>query len=319
METDHTGNTCFIIVCFIAIGLLLPSAPVTAATITYVKEYSYQAGEMDSKLSCRTIALEQVKRLLLEEIGTYLMSETTVKDFQITKDQIVTLTAGVVRTTILEETWDGRWYTLKAEIEADPDDVAKQIDILRNDKEKTKELEEAWKAADEALLEVERLKKEYEKEQSFAGGKQEEYIRNVNTLGAAGWFQSGYNAGITGNHQTAIASYNNVIVLQPRNANAYYNRAAEYGKLGNHKEAIRNYTKVIKLEPRSGRAYHNRGIEYGKIGNTNKARENFRTAVKLRHNPSHRTSSFSSSPPSSRSGSRSGTGSGSRSGTGSRR
>src|SRR5512133_3432605 len=67
-----------------------------AADVTLVKEYTYQASEADSKLSSRAIALEQIKRLLLEELGTFLSSETEVKDFQLTKDQIVTYTAGSV-------------------------------------------------------------------------------------------------------------------------------------------------------------------------------------------------------------------------------
>jgi hypothetical protein len=62
-----------------------------AGLVTFQKEFSYQSSEADSKLSSRAIALEQVKRLLLEELGTYLESETEVKNFQLTKDQIVIL------------------------------------------------------------------------------------------------------------------------------------------------------------------------------------------------------------------------------------
>ena len=52
-----------------------------AGLVTFQKEYTYQASEYDSKVSCRALALEQVKRLLLEELGTYLESETEVKNF----------------------------------------------------------------------------------------------------------------------------------------------------------------------------------------------------------------------------------------------
>ena len=41
---------------------------------TFVREYYYQAGESDSKITSRTKALTEVKRLLLEEIGVYLES-----------------------------------------------------------------------------------------------------------------------------------------------------------------------------------------------------------------------------------------------------
>jgi len=66
-----------------------------AGLVTFQKEYTYQASEADSELSIRAIALEQVKRLLLEELGTYLDSETEVKNFRLTKDQIFLASAGI--------------------------------------------------------------------------------------------------------------------------------------------------------------------------------------------------------------------------------
>ena len=99
--------------------------------------------------------MEQVKRLLLEELGTYLESETEVKNFQLTRDQIVVLTAGIVRTEIIEEKWDGKVYYLKAIIAADSREVAKSMDRLRKDRQKVKELEETRKKAEELLKEVE--------------------------------------------------------------------------------------------------------------------------------------------------------------------
>lgn len=131
-----------------------------ADLLTFEKVYEYQASEADSKLSCRTIVLEQVKRLLLEELGTYLESVTEVKNFQITKDQITLLAAGVVQTKIVNEKWDGKQYSLKARLTADPDQVAKSIDTLRKDRRKVKELEKIKQQADRALREVENLKSE---------------------------------------------------------------------------------------------------------------------------------------------------------------
>ena len=66
----------------ICLSLLVFPSPAKAETKTFIKEYTYQASEFDSKASSRILALEQVKRLLLEELGTYLISETEVKNFQ---------------------------------------------------------------------------------------------------------------------------------------------------------------------------------------------------------------------------------------------
>jgi len=84
-------------------------------------------------VSCRTIAVEQVKRLSLEELGTYLEGYAEVKNFQMTGDRIVALTAGIVQVQIIDEKWDGKTYWLMAEVRAYPENIAKSIDALRKD------------------------------------------------------------------------------------------------------------------------------------------------------------------------------------------
>ena len=127
---------------------------------TFVRSYTYEAGEADSKLTSRAIALEQAKRELLEELGTYLESFTEVKNYQLTKDQIIVLTAGVVKATILGEDWNGKEYKLTAKIETDPHKVIEEIAKLRDDRKKAKELEETKAKLDRALQETERLNRE---------------------------------------------------------------------------------------------------------------------------------------------------------------
>ena len=124
------------------IAFLFLTATAFAEKVTFVKEYNYNASDLDSKVSSRTIALEQVKRLLLEELGTYLITETEVKNFKLTKDQITTYSAGVVSAEVVDEKWDGKTYYLKAKVSADPAEVTKSLQNIVNDKQKSKELEE---------------------------------------------------------------------------------------------------------------------------------------------------------------------------------
>ncbi len=168
---------------------------------TFIKEYTYQAGDEDSKNSCRVISLREVKRSLLEELGTYLESETEVKDFRLTKDQITTLTAGIVQVELIGEKWDtvNLKYWLKAKIVADSSDVARAIESLRKDRGKTKELEEIRKRSDDLLKENERLRKEL----STAKGEKRKndsiaYNKTIEDLEAAEWFEklSAMNYGI---------------------------------------------------------------------------------------------------------------------------
>ena len=96
-------------------------------------------------MTSRTIALEQLKRQLLEELGSYLESETEVKNYELTRDQVSVMTAGIVNTEIIEEQWDGQTYHLKAKMVVDPDRVARIVDDIRRDRQKTRELEKLKK------------------------------------------------------------------------------------------------------------------------------------------------------------------------------
>jgi tetratricopeptide (TPR) repeat protein len=251
-----------------------------AGLVSFQKEYAYQASEYDSKVSCRALALEQVKRLLLEELGTYLESETEVKNFQLTKDQIVILTAGIVRAEVIDEWWDGKTYHLKAKITADPKDVANSIDKLRQDRQKTKELEETRKKADEALREVEKLKKEL-KIAKAGKAEQDQYNRAVIGLSANDWFEKGYALGNAGRHQEAMEAYTRAIELNPKSALAYGNRGNAYGRLGDHQRAIRDVDRAIELNPKNALAFANRGRTYTRLRDYQQAIRDFDRAIEL--------------------------------------
>lgn len=122
--------------------ILLTAAIILAAVVcgnaesrTFVREYYYQAGESDSKITSRTKALTEVKRLLLEEIGVYLESYINYSEEQdgdrisnqFLKKEIEQISAGITETTILEENWTGIEYYIKAEITVDPEDVVRQL------------------------------------------------------------------------------------------------------------------------------------------------------------------------------------------------
>jgi hypothetical protein len=142
--------------------LALLAVDVSAEMKTFVREYTYQASEADSKQSCRILATEQVKRMLLEELGTYLESHTEVVDKELTKDQINTMTAGIVKTSIVAEKWDGQNYWLQAKMDVDPDDVAKSINRISQDKQQVSKLESDKRQRDKTVSEIDSLKKDME-------------------------------------------------------------------------------------------------------------------------------------------------------------
>ena len=270
------------IIFFSFLFLLLIPHLTSAETKTFIKEYTYQASEEDSRNSSRTIALREVKRLLLEELGTYLESETKVKNFQMTRDRITALTAGIVSAEVIEDTWDGKVYWLKAKIAANPQDVIKSIDNLRKDLEKVKEYEELRKRSEELLQENERLNKELK----ISEGEKKQiavqaYKRNINNLSATEWFERGTKLIISSNYTDAVKAFSMTIELNPQDEKAYHYRGVAYGALGNYEQAIKDYNKAIELNPQDASIYSNRSAEYYALGNYQQAIKDCNKAIEM--------------------------------------
>ena len=273
---------------FILLVLFIPNLT-SAETKTFIKEYTYQASEFDSKHSSRTLALEQIKRLLLEELGTYLVSETEVKNMQLTKDQVTTYSAGIVHAEIIEEKWDGKTFWLKSKLSANPKEVEKVLKTLIEEKSQLKELEEIRKKAEELTKENARLRKELEVSSNAQKRDTKTEAKNIkayeNTiirLNAVEWFNKGYEAGIAKRWEEALNAFSKGIELDPYDAEAYYNRGITYSALGKYQQALKEYTKAIELKPNNADAYYLRGEAYGKLDNAQKAIEDYTRTVELK-------------------------------------
>lgn len=115
--------------------LLLSLTTLKAEKRTFIREYSYQASENDSKVSARQKAMTEVKRLLVEELGVYIESYVNYtveeKNSKISNDfltnEIRQISTGIAETKIIEEQWNGELYYVKAEITADPTEVIRLI------------------------------------------------------------------------------------------------------------------------------------------------------------------------------------------------
>ncbi len=116
------------------IFVLLSIIEVHSQDKTFIREYTYIAGETDSKVSARQKALSQVKILLLEELGTYIetwANYNVIEGEEINdsffKQEIKTISAGITETKVIDETWNGYEFYVKAQIEADPNEVVRRI------------------------------------------------------------------------------------------------------------------------------------------------------------------------------------------------
>ncbi|OUS36860.1 hypothetical protein A9R00_11340 [Oleispira antarctica] len=154
--------------------LLLSTLTTWADTKEFVRDYTYIAGEVDSKISARQMAMQEVKRELLNEIGTHIYSRIDIsgnsKGETDAKQEIRAMTAGFVKVVVLEEKWNGYEFYIKAKMAADPEEILKRIkDLASNDEEKIRlkeQLNKSVKAFEDLRMEMLALKNALEESNS---------------------------------------------------------------------------------------------------------------------------------------------------------
>lgn len=77
----------------------------------------------------------------------------------------------------------------------------------------------------------------------------------------------------------AMAEYNRAIELDPRNTNAYYNRASLYQKQGKPEAAFADFNKIIEINPNYSQSYYGRGLIYDGQGQRDKAIAEYTKAI----------------------------------------
>ncbi|MCF7794464.1 MAG: tetratricopeptide repeat protein [Candidatus Cloacimonetes bacterium] len=258
---------------------------------TWIREYTYQASEADSKITSRAIALEQVKRLLLQEIGMYMHStvlsgeiEASGKVKDLTAKQIEIISAGITETKIIEENWNGVTYYMKAEITADENDVVNRLDTIIEDNEKSMQLEKSHRRTEKALAEIDSLKIKLAKtrNENQKLKLQKKYNQSSNELSAEDWFQKGVIEVHNGYYEKGIEYFNKSAELHAR-PETLYNIGLAYGKLGNYNKEIEYYIKTNNVFPIFN-SYYNLGVAYFDIGKYDDAIECYKNAIEFAPN-----------------------------------
>jgi superkiller protein 3 len=266
--------------------VLLCTASLHAQKKTFVRDYTYQANEADSKLTARANATAQMRNILLSEVGQYLHVERTLKQDDTSEEfsqKIEAITAGIVEMKILDEQWDGATYYIKAEMAVDPKDLERRIAEVLNDKQKTQELEVARKRTSAAETEAERLRKELEatKDEQQRLALKTKYQQTADALSAEEYFTKGNNAYENGFNELAIEYYQKAVAIDPNHAETYHNMGDAYDNLNNYDEAIRCYKKAIDIDPNYAMAYSNMGSAYNNLKYYNEAIRCYKKAIDI--------------------------------------
>ncbi len=143
----------------------------TYAEIKVVEsESTYIMGDNDSKVEARRIATQEAQRKALELAGTYVESLTQIKNYQLTKDEIKSYTAGVLETEVVSEEMRGTTehpeIYIKTRCKIDTDVLIAQIGKFQENEDLKEQINAAAKENDDLKKERDELVKQLASEKN---------------------------------------------------------------------------------------------------------------------------------------------------------
>ncbi|MDO9229558.1 MAG: tetratricopeptide repeat protein [Syntrophales bacterium] len=281
-----------ILATLLTVLLLLPvSAVGEIQTVTHTVKQPF--GGSQSPDDARIAAVAKAKREALEMAGTYIESLTVVKNYQVDKDEILALAAGVLKAEVVSQenyhTKDAFGIDVVVKVVVDTSVLDERVKKLLQDKTHLTQIKDTQKREKELLLRVAKLEEENRKLTAKKQSTQKlkkEFQQASQGLTALDWF---YKAIALWNEELeitdpikAIEYFNNAIKLQPDFVEAYIGRGCAYSDLGQHQRAIEDYNEAIRLRPDFADAYGNRGLAYYSLGQQQRAIEDYNQVIRLK-------------------------------------
>ena len=275
----------------IAIMLSLIPFPVMGEMKTVTHTVKQPFGGSQSADDARIAAVARAKREALEMAGTYVESFTVVKNSRLEKDEILALTAGVLKAEVVSQknyhTDDAFGVEVVVKIDVDTSVLEDRVKKLLADRTHLEQLNQARKKEKELLDTVVKLQEENKRlTKSKKSTKQlkGQFKATSQGLTAIDWFDKAsalWQDEKYTDSKKAIEYLNEALHLKPDYADVYNNRGVAYGNLGQYQRAIEDYNEALRLKPNYTYAYTNRGIAYGNLGQHQKAIDYLNEAILL--------------------------------------
>ncbi len=281
---------------------LIPQGTARAEVKTIDAESAYIIGDNDSKVDARRIAVQEAKRKALELAGTYVASLTQVKNYQLTKDEITSYTAGVLETEVVSEQMRGTTehpeIFIKARCKIDTEVVTAKINQFRENEELKEQLDATAKENEGLKKEREALVKQLaaEKDKAKAGEtrqklgtvlSKEEANEDTNKV----WINIGSQLVQVDKdgHQVKQADLNNssailqrAVKTNPQNQRARLMLAEVYRKQGNTAAAEEELRTGIRRNPANFGLHMKLGVLLKEQGNYQEALREFHIVERMR-------------------------------------
>ena len=282
MASKHiASNQTVSLLCFtvIVIGMFIFSpSPVSGEikTVTHTVKQSF--GKSQSPDDARIAAVARAKREALQMAGVYVEGLIAVKNLRIEKDEILALTAGVLKAEVISQknyvTDNAFGVEVIVKINVDTSVLEDRVKKLLTDRTRLEHLNQARKQEKELLDKIASIEAENRRltgEKKRTAQLKSQFHEASQGLAAVDWNKKALEFWQDGKYtdsKKAIEYLNEALRLKPDYTNAYYNRGNAYLALEQHQRAIEDYNKALRLKPDDANAYSNRGGAYLVMGNT---------------------------------------------------
>ena len=267
----------------------LPVSVVCAEVQTIEADGYYTMGDglEENQGVAKERARESAKRAASEKACLFIETLSEIKNNNLTRDEIVTISANVLQVVNDEVTaeLDGNSVRFHCHITVtvDTNNVTQK---LWRDKQRLAELTTQLKEKD---TEIDRLNAEIEMlKQNFKTANEVkrkeikvEVKHNENQFTAVQWNDQGLIYFRARDFEKALEYFNKAIEFNPKLYNAWSNIGATYSRLEDYEKANEALEKSLEINPKNYKAWNNLGSNYSRIENYPKAIECLLKALEI--------------------------------------
>ena len=271
------------------IGSFLTS--IANAEIKTIEEDGYYImgdGMEENQKIAKERAEADAKRRASEQAGFFIESISELKNTQLTRDEIRTVSATVMEVidsnTVPEINGDSIQFHCHIKVKVDTANVLKQLDPKNREDfvKSVQQYAEIEKENARLKAEIEKLKSEYAKADETQRQKiSQEVKRNENEFTVTQLNEQTLAFLNNKEYKKAEATARKAISLDSENSVAWSYLALAYNGLKNYDKAIEYFNKSIELDPKNFMAWNNLGFAYNEKQQYDKAIEYFNKSIEL--------------------------------------
>jgi len=266
-----------------------------------IKNYSgfgeYLMSEFETLDVAKQRAKQKAARNAQEQAGVFVSSYTKIKNHQVTEDEIIAITNGILKIFDVKENLipqDGGkniliQVTIKASIDSDEINkwlekgIEQRSELARQNEELRKAVAEQDKKIAELQKQIKNVKTQQDKEKITQEFKNEDkiFLSNQKVEDGNKFFEKK-------DYDNAINFYTQAIELNPNNEMAYIKRGHifEFCKAEEYL-AIADYVRAIEINPKNPYNYSKLAFVFRMLREYKKAIDNYNKAIYLNSDNSH--------------------------------